>query len=81
MPEPVHPGEILAEALAERGMTQKDLAEETGLSPKHINRIVRGHSGFSASTAMRLEDVLGIKASFWMAAQAQYLVAREEADD
>jgi len=71
----VHPGEILAEALAERSMSQAEFAARTGLTPKHINRIIRGHNGYSPDVALRFQRVLGIGARFWLMALANHGLA------
>lgn len=44
----------------------------TGLSPKHINRIVNGHVPISADVAISLEMALGVSAGFWLARDSRY---------
>jgi len=61
----VLPGETLAETLEAKGMTQKDLAARTDLTPKHINKIIKGESPITPATALAFERVLGVDASFW----------------
>lgn len=39
----LHPGEHWREIMAMRGVTQKHVADELGISPKHLNQIVRGN--------------------------------------
>lgn len=68
----VHPGTILRQVLAARGIRQSELAERTGLTPKHINQIVTGNIGISADVAVLLERALGIDALFWTRADADY---------
>lgn len=68
----VHPGELIEEELAERGMTQTELATLSSYTLKHINRIVRGHADITAEAAIRLERVLGISAVFWLGMQAAW---------
>jgi addiction module HigA family antidote len=68
----VHPGEILQEALDERGMSQRYLAFATGYTQKHINQIVKGHTRITVEAALRLERELDISARFWLHAQADY---------
>lgn len=77
-----HPGEELADVLASVGMTQKTLALRTGLSRKHINRIVRGKERISTKVALLLENVLGTPASFWINLTRNYEfdLARNEAN-
>ncbi len=66
------PGSTLEEALEERSMTQAELARRTGLSAKHINQIVNGKAPLSPETAVRLEEVLGIRASLWNRLESNY---------
>jgi HTH-type transcriptional regulator/antitoxin HigA len=68
----VPPGETLKELLEERGMTQRDLAARTGLSPKHVNQLVHGLVPLSADIAMRLESVTGTPARLWNRMEADY---------
>ena len=71
----VHPGELLAEELEARALTQKRLAEAMGRPPQAINEIVRGRKAITAETAVQLERALGIPARFWLNLQAAYDLA------
>ena len=77
------PGTTLEEALEERGMSQAELAERTGRPKKTINEIVKAQAAITPETAIQLERVLGIPASFWIARQHQYdeSVARANAEE
>jgi len=75
------PGETLVEVLAERGMSQAELARRTGLSTKHINQIVLGTASLSAETALRLERVTGVPAQVWTELEADYQVARTRREE
>jgi len=66
------PGDTLAEALEEAGMSQVELARRTHLSAKHVNRLIKGHVPLSPDVATRLESVLGVPAQFWNAREANY---------
>lgn len=66
------PGETLLEWLQKNRRSQAWLAEMLGSSPKHVNRIVRGHTSYTAETALRLAEVTGVQAKFWMYLQADY---------
>ena len=61
----VPPGETLAETLGTLGMTQAELAERMGRPLKTINEIVAGKAAITSDTALQLEKVLGVPASFW----------------
>ena len=58
------PGETLAETLEEIGMSQSDLARRMGRPLKTINEIVQGKAAITADTALQLERVWNIPASF-----------------
>lgn len=77
----VSPGDTLTEVLAERGMSQADLARRTGLSTKHVNQIIVGAASITAETALRLEKVTGVSARFWTNLEAQYREARSRLEE
>lgn len=68
----IHPGETLAEVIEDREMTQRELAVRTGMTEKHISTVIHGQKGISAAFARKLENALGIEASFWVNLQANY---------
>ncbi len=76
----VTPGEVLQDAIDERGITQAQLAERMGRPKKTINEIINGKAAITSDTALQLELVLGIPASFWSALESNYreLKARVE---
>jgi len=88
MPEPTTtqirdlspPGEMLEEALEERGMTGAELARRTGISPKHISQLVNGHVALSMDMALELERVLGIPARLWNSLEFNYRVEQKRAE-
>jgi HTH-type transcriptional regulator/antitoxin HigA len=47
------------------GMSQRDLADRTGLTVQTLNRIFKGEQPITYETANRLELVTGIEAAFW----------------
>ena len=76
----VHPGELLRELLAERGVSQAHLARATGYTPKHINRLIKGRAALTPTMAVRLErELVGPTAAFWLGLQMDFdlRVARE----
>ncbi|MBN1339710.1 MAG: HigA family addiction module antidote protein [Bacteroidales bacterium] len=69
------PGDTIQETLDEIGMSQQELSERMGRHKKTINEIIKGIAPITAQTAIQLERVLGIDASFWLNREQQY---REE---
>ena len=73
MPDYVSPpGETLLETIESRGMTQAELAERTGRPHKTISEIIKGKAAITPDTALQLEKVLGVPASFWTNRETQY---------
>jgi addiction module HigA family antidote len=68
----VAPGELLAELLEERGISQSELARRMGRPTKTINEIINGKAAITPQTAIQLERVLGTNAGFWVNAEAAY---------
>lgn len=66
------PGETLLETLETVGMSQAELAKRTGRPNKLINEIVKGKAAITFETALQLERVLGVPASFWNNRENQY---------
>ena len=71
----IHPGELLAEEIEARGMTQRELALAMGRPPQLISEIVRGRRGISAETALQLEAALGTAAHIWVGLDGDYRLA------
>jgi HTH-type transcriptional regulator/antitoxin HigA len=68
----VPPGATLEELLGDRQMTQTELAKRMGRPLKTINEIVQGKAAIRPDTAIQLERVLGVPASFWTNLERQY---------
>lgn len=71
----IHPGELLAEELEVRAMTQKALASALGRPAQAVNEIIRGKKSITADTAVGLERVLGTPAYLWLRLQAAHDLA------
>jgi len=68
----VPPGETFFETLETVGMSQAELADRTGRPKKTINEIIKGKAAITPETALQLEHVLGIPASFWNNLERNY---------
>lgn len=68
----IHPGEILREELQERGLKQKEFAQQIGVLPTHLNAFIKGKRNLNDDLAMKLEKHLGIPYKFWMNLQNSY---------
>lgn len=70
---PTHPGEMLLEEfLKPLGISQSAFAERLGISFARLNEIIRGKRGVTTDTALRLAQVLGMSADFWLGLQQDW---------
>lgn len=78
--DPIHPGEILAEELAEINMNASQLAEKLGVTKNRIYLIIEGKRSITADTALRLGKFFGTGPELWLNLQKSYEldVARQE---
>ena len=74
------PGDTLLETIETIGMPQVELAKRMGRPPKTINGIIKGTVAITPETALQLERVLGVSASFWNNRESNYrdFLAREK---
>ena len=73
----IPPGEYLAEEIAARGLTQKELARRMGRPANAVNEIVNGKKAITAETALQLEAVMPeIFARFWLNLEGEYQLTR-----
>ncbi len=70
--EPTHPGELLKEEIEYRGISQKKLAQEIGISYKVLNDILNCRRPVTTNTALLVEAALGIPAHFLTGLQMDY---------
>jgi addiction module HigA family antidote len=47
-------------------MTQVELAEKLGVSYPRVNELIHRKRGVTPDTALRLEQLFGMKAQFWL---------------
>ena len=70
---PVHPGEILGEELAARGISGKDFAQMAGMQATHVSAIIHGTRNVTQPVAEKIAKVLdGISAEFWLKMQKDF---------
>ncbi|MGE0704009.1 MAG: HigA family addiction module antitoxin, partial [Vicinamibacterales bacterium] len=75
------PGETLREVLERLDITQSELAERTSRPKKTINEIIQGKAAITPETALQLERVLGIDASFWLNLERGFRAAQARSDE
>ena len=76
----IHPGEMIKDEIAARGLTQKELARQMGVSYTVFNEILNGKRPVTTECALLLEAALGINASIWIGLQADYNLQKAKQD-
>jgi antitoxin HigA-1 len=76
MKNPVHPGELIADALEELGLLAAEAAKGLGVSRQQLHNVIAGRSAVSAEMAYRLEKALGSTAQTWLSMQVNYDLAQ-----
>jgi len=70
MHNPPHPGEFIRDVyLRPHGVSVRSLADNLGVAPSTLSRIITGQSGISPEMALRLSKALGRSPESWMAMQ------------
>lgn len=75
------PGDTLLETIESYNISQADLAARMGRPIKTINEIVKGKTAITPETAIQLERVLKIPATFWLNREANYQMELAEIAD
>lgn len=69
---PTHPGEILKDEIEYRGISQRTLAKQMGLTYSVLNEILNAHRPITEKTALLFEAALGVDAEPLMRLQLKY---------
>ena len=73
----IPPGEYLAEEIAVRGLSQKELAKRMERPVNAINEIINGKKAITAETALQFESVMPeIPARFWLNLETDYQLTK-----
>ena len=70
--EPTHPGEVLKDEIEFRGISQKKLAEEMGVSYTVLNEILNAKRPLNTEYAMLIEAALDVDAEPLLKMQTRY---------
>jgi len=76
----IHPGEMIKDEIAARGMTQKEVARQMGVSYTVFNEILNGKRPVTTEYALLLEAALGTDATIWLGLQADYNLQKAKQD-
>ena len=70
---PPHPGEFIHQVyLQPFGFSCRFVAQNLGVAPSSLNRILKGQSGISPEMALRLSKTLGRTPESWLVMQDNY---------
>ena len=70
--EPTHPGEVLKDEIQYRGISQRGLAKEIGISYSAFNEVLNGKRALNTELALMMEAALGVDAAPLLAMQIEY---------
>ena len=76
----IHPGEMIKDEINARGITQKELAQQMGVSYTVFNESLNGKRPVTTEYALLLEAALGTNASIWIGLQADYNMQKAKQD-
>ncbi len=68
----IHPSETIREMLNDRKISLDEFAVRMGISAEHVSLLMNGKLELTPETALKLEHVLGMPASFWLKYNALY---------
>ena len=74
----VHPGEVLEEELADRGIAPTSFAREIDVPPNRVSQIIAGKRSVTGDTALRFGHWFGVDPQFWLNLQSQFDLAVAE---
>lgn len=69
---PTHPGEIIKDEIEYRGISQRALATQIGVSPTQLNEVLNGKRALNTEMAMLISAALDIDAEPLLAMQTRY---------
>ncbi len=75
-----HPGEVLKDEIEERGISQRKLAQNIGLTYSVVNEILNGRRPLTAKTALMFEAALDVPADSLMYLQTKFNLQTARSD-
>ena len=68
----IHPGKLIDRELKKKNLTQRTLADETGIPYQTINAIIAGRRNLTTEQALNIECVLGYEEGFLAIIQTHF---------
>jgi addiction module HigA family antidote len=75
----IHPGEFLAETLADLGLSQAAFARAIGVAPMRISYVIKGARPVTAELALLFGRAFDQSPHYWLNLQADYDLKSAEA--
>lgn len=79
--QPSHPGEVLKDELEYRGISQRGLARQIGISYSVLNEVLNGKRSLNTELALMMEAALGVDALPLLAMQNEYDLLMAQRND
>ena len=79
--QPTHPGEVLKDELEFRGISQRGLAKQLGISYSALNEVLNGKRALNTELALMMEAALGVDAAPLLAMQNEYDILMAERNE
>jgi len=77
----IPPGKTIRENMKYLGMDQEELSARLGITPKHMSNLIHGKTALTYEIALKLEDVIGVDAKFWLKLEINYQLDKARLDD
>ena len=79
----LHPGYLIEMESESRGFKKQDIAMKLGIKPQHLSELIHEKRNVSALLALKLEQVFGIDAEYWLRVQSGFdlALARKKLSD
>lgn len=68
----IPPGASIREQMENKMMSEKDFATKMDMGDEEIKNLLNGNMDITTNIAKKLEEVLGVPASFWNRLEAIY---------
>ncbi len=76
MKNPVHPGLLVKECLADLGLSVAEAAAALHVTRQQLHRVITGRSSVTPEMAVRFEKAFGSTADTWLRMQINYDLAQ-----
>lgn len=71
----IHPGKFIERELKKKNLTQRALAEETGIPYQTINAIIAGRRNLTTEQALKIDSSLNLEEGFLAILQTHYYIS------